>query len=62
MSYGSNLTDASIPAASSRAPNLRTCRWCRRASSSWSSTPRPPGYSASPCRRPCSRAPTRWLN
>jgi hypothetical protein len=56
MSYGSNLTDAyrqvgSTPAASSRAPSLRTCRWCRRASSSWSSTPRPPGYSASPCRR-----------
>src|SRR5262245_50919051 len=30
---------ASTPGASSRARSLRTCRWCRRASSSWSSTP-----------------------
>ena len=44
MSYGSTLRmrivrSASIPAASSRAPSQRTCRWCSRASSSWSSTP-----------------------
>ena len=39
MSYGTNLTkhivrSASIPAASSRAPSLRTCRSCSQASSS----------------------------
>src|SRR5262249_2664588 len=43
-------SSASMPAASSRAPSPRTCRSCRRRSSSWSSTPRPPGCSASPCR------------
>ena len=48
-----------IPAASSRAPSRQTCRWCRRASSSWSSTPRPPGCSALPCYPHCSRPPTR---
>ena len=37
----------------------QTCRSCRRASSSWSSTPRPPDCSASPCRRRCSRPPMR---
>ena len=51
MSYGSNLwmhfvRSASIPVASSRAPSRRTCRCCRRPSSSWSSTPRLPGCSA----------------
>ena len=30
---------ASMPAASSRTPSQRTCRSCRRASSSWLSTP-----------------------
>ena len=64
MSYGATLRmrivrSASMPVASSRAPSPRTCRSCRRASSSWSSTPRPPGCSASPCRRRCSPAPTR---
>ena len=43
MSYGTNITmpivrSASIPAASSRARSRRTCRWCSRPSSSWSST------------------------
>ena len=56
MSYGANLRmrivrSASIPAASSRARSQRTCRSCRRPSSSWSSISRPPGRSASPCRR-----------
>ena len=41
------------PAASSRARNPPTCRWCNRTSSSWSSTPRPRGCSASRCRPPC---------
>ena len=50
---------ASMPAASSRARSLRTCRSCRRASWSWSSTPRLPGRSASPCRHRCSPSPTR---
>ena len=64
MSYGTNLTDAfrqvgTMPAASSRARSRRTCRWCSRPSSSWSSSLRPPGCSASPCRRRCSPAPTR---
>ena len=53
------VRSASIPAASSRAPSPRTCRSCSRPSSSWSSTLRPPGCSASTCRRRCSRAPTR---
>src|SRR5262245_28632621 len=41
---------AELPAASLRARTWRTCLSCNRASSSWSSTPRPPGYSASLCR------------
>jgi hypothetical protein len=47
------------PAASSRARSPRTCRSCRRQSSSWSSTPRPPECLASLFRRRCSRPPTR---
>ena len=46
-------------AVSSRGVSRRTCRSCRRISSSWSSTTRPQGRSVSPCRRRCSRAPTR---
>jgi Sigma-70 region 2 len=38
---------AFIPLASSRAQSLRICRSCSQPSSSWSSTPRPPGCSAS---------------
>ena len=34
--------------------SLRTCLWCRRPSSNWSSMPRPPGCSTSRCRRRCS--------
>src|SRR5262245_44243415 len=45
--------------ASSRAPSPRTCRWCRRRNSSWSSMPRLPEPSASMCRRRCSPTPTR---
>ena len=64
MSYGTNIVDtflrlASMPAASSRARSLRICRSCSRPSSNWSSTPGPPGCSASPCRQRCSPAPTR---
>ena len=59
MSYGATLRmciarSASIPAAFSRARSLRICRSCSRPSSNWSSTLRPPGCSASPCRRRCS--------
>src|SRR5262249_55238602 len=66
MSYGSDIVDAwrqfgvyVSRILNSRVPSRRTCRSCRRPSSSWSSTPRPPGCSASKCRRHCSRAPTR---
>ena len=55
----SSVRSAAMPAASSRAPNLRTCRSYSRPSSSLSSTPRPPGHSASPYRPRCSRSPTR---
>ena len=51
MSYGPSLTDAYR-----QARNWRTCRWCNQASSSLSSTHRPPGCSVSPCRRRCSPA------
>ena len=47
------------PAGFSRARSPRTCRSCRRQSSSWSSTPRPPECLASLFRRRCSRPPTR---
>ena len=53
------VKSASIPAASSRASRLRTCRSCSRPNSSWSSTTRPPACSASPSRRRCSPSPTR---
>src|SRR5262249_13116231 len=36
-----------------------SCRWSSRPNLNWSSTSRPPGRSASPCRRRCSPAPTR---
>jgi putative ABC transport system substrate-binding protein len=45
--------------ASSRGRSPRTCRCRRRSSTKWRSTSRPPRRSASTCRRPCSRAPTR---
>jgi putative ABC transport system substrate-binding protein len=63
MSYGANIADAwrqaGFLAKSSRAPSLRTCRLCSRASSSWSLTRRLPLCSASRCRRSCSLRPTR---
>ena len=64
MSYGSNTRtrldrSASMSAASSRARSPPTCRSCSRRSSNWSSTPRPPGCSALPCRRRCSPSLTR---
>jgi hypothetical protein len=52
----------STPVVSSRARSLRICRSCSRASSSSSSTPRPPGCSASLCRTSCWLPPTRWSN
>ena len=42
---------ASIPAASSRARSLRSCRCCSRTRSNWSSITRPRECSASPCHR-----------
>ena len=45
------VRSASMPVASSKARSLRICQSCSRASSNSSSTPRPPGCSASPCRR-----------
>jgi putative ABC transport system substrate-binding protein len=64
MSYGSDILDvsaraASIPVASSRGPSQRTCRSCSRPSSNSSSTPRPPGCSASACPTSCSLPPMR---
>ena len=64
MSYGRifwmhTATSASMSAESSKEPRPPTYRWCRRRSSSWSSTIRPPGCSASPYRQRCSLAPTR---
>ena len=50
---------AFMPLAYSRARSPLTCRLCSRASSTSSSTPQPPGCSASPCRRRCLPAPTR---
>src|SRR6516164_1890873 len=44
------------------APSRRTCRWCSRPSSSWSSMPKPRGYSISRCRRRYSPPPTRSSN
>jgi putative ABC transport system substrate-binding protein len=45
--------------ASSRARSRPICRSCRRPSSNSSSICRPPRCSGSPCRRRCSRSPTR---
>ena len=64
MSYGSNLQDTwrQVGVYAGRilkGAKPRTYPWCRRASSSSSSTPRPPGCLASPCRRRCSLGPTR---
>ena len=53
------VSSASMPPASSRASSRQTCRSCRRRSSSWSSTTRPPGCSASPCLTSCWWPPIR---
>ena len=58
MSYGANVADA-WRQLGSRASSRQTCRSCRRRSSSWSSTTRPPGCSASPCLTSCWWPPTR---
>jgi putative ABC transport system substrate-binding protein len=50
---------ATIPAVSSKARSLQTCRSCSRPSSNSSSTRGLPGCSASLCRRPYSPPPTR---
>jgi hypothetical protein len=63
ISYGSDVVDQSRRAASYVDRVLKgekltfPCR--RRPSSNWSSTSRPLRHLASPCRRPCSPAPTR---
>jgi putative ABC transport system substrate-binding protein len=60
MSYGVDIGGRRcMSAASSRGRSRPICRCRRPSSSSWSSTSRPPGPSASMCRRCCSPAPTR---
>jgi len=48
--------------AFSGARSRRTCPCRPQPNTSWWSTWRPPGRSASTCHRRCSRAPTRWSN
>jgi hypothetical protein len=48
-----------VPSASSRAISPRIYRSCNRPSWSWSSTTKPRGFWASPCRTSCSQLPTR---
>jgi hypothetical protein len=63
MSYGPDIADAfrqaSIPAASSRAPSPPNCRCCSRPNSSLSSTFKRRERSASRCRQRCSPSPMR---
>ena len=60
ITYGTSLTEVYRQAgASSGAPSRLTCRLYNRASSSWSSMPRPPGRWASKSPTTCSRSPTR---
>ena len=64
ISYGPDTVNmirllACIPAAFSRASGRPNCRSSSRASSSWSSMPKRPGFSTSPCHRRYSPAPTR---
>jgi len=64
ISYGPDTVNmirllACIPAAFSRASGRPNCRSSSRASSSWSSTPKRPAFSTSPCHRRYSPAPTR---
>src|SRR5262245_32041960 len=64
MSYGTNITDVFrqlgvTPAAFSRVLGRPTFRSSGRPRSSLLSITRPPGCSASPCRRCCCQSPTR---